>query len=94
VVQVDALQLPMPDASVDAILSDAPCSASGVLHRHPDAKFLHDAEDIQALSRTQGAIIQESLRILKADRLLALPLCLYHNAAYECGGVYINRHML
>jgi 16S rRNA (cytosine967-C5)-methyltransferase len=78
VVQADALHLPLPDASVDVILLDAPCSASGVLRRHPDAKFLHDAEAVQALSRMQNAMIQESLRVLKAEGKLVYAVCSIH----------------
>jgi 16S rRNA (cytosine967-C5)-methyltransferase len=78
VLQADALHLPIPDTSVDAILLDAPCSASGVLRRHPDAKFLHDELAVQALSKVQAAMIQESLRVLKADGQLVYAVCSIH----------------
>jgi 16S rRNA (cytosine967-C5)-methyltransferase len=78
VVQADALHLPMPDASVDAILLDAPCSASGVLRRHPDAKFLHDEMSTQALSQMQEAMIEQSLRVLKVDGQLVYAVCSIH----------------
>ncbi len=76
--QADALHLPVPDASVDAILLDAPCSASGVLRRHPDAKFLHDEQAVQALSKIQRAMIEESQRVLKADGQLIYAVCSIH----------------
>ena len=78
VVQGDALHLPMPDASVDAILLDAPCSASGVLRRHPDAKFLHDELAVKTLSQMQKAMVQESLRVLKTDGQLVYAVCSIH----------------
>jgi len=78
IVQADVLSLPMPDASVDAILLDAPCSASGVLRRHPDAKFLHDEEAVQALSKVQAVMIDESRRVLKADGQLVYAVCSIH----------------
>ena len=77
-VQGDTLPLPMPNASVDAILLDAPCSASGILRRHPDAKFLHDQTSVQILSKTQAKMIDESLRVLKADGQLVYAVCSIH----------------
>ena len=42
----------------DAILLDAPCSATGVIRRHPDIKLLRRASDIDDLSRLQASIIE------------------------------------
>lgn len=42
----------------DRILIDAPCSATGVIRRHPDIKALRTAHDIVALSATQRALLQ------------------------------------
>ena len=36
---------------------DAPCSASGVIRRHPDIKHLRRADDIAALAETQSSIL-------------------------------------
>jgi 16S rRNA (cytosine967-C5)-methyltransferase len=83
IIQADAMHLSMPDASVDAILLDAPCSASGVLRRHPDAKFLHDETSVQALSKTQAALIQEAQRVLKADGQLVYAVCSIHSEENE-----------
>jgi 16S rRNA (cytosine967-C5)-methyltransferase len=41
----------------DAILLDAPCSATGVIRRHPDIKLLRRASDIRELSALQGDIL-------------------------------------
>ena len=41
----------------DAILVDAPCSATGVIRRHPDIKHLRRAADIDELSRLQAALL-------------------------------------
>ena len=40
-----------------AILLDAPCSATGVIRRHPDIKLLRRASDIDDLSTLQGDIL-------------------------------------
>lgn len=42
----------------DCILLDAPCSASGVIRRHPDIKLLRQPEDIKVLAREQAAILK------------------------------------
>jgi len=78
VIQADALALPIADASVDALLLDAPCSASGILRRHPDAKFLHDAVDVERLSDMQKKMVPESLRVLKQDACMTYAVCSIH----------------
>ncbi|RZI82896.1 MAG: 16S rRNA (cytosine(967)-C(5))-methyltransferase RsmB, partial [Rubrivivax sp.] len=41
----------------DAILLDAPCSASGIVRRHPDVRWLRRESDIAQLARTQDAML-------------------------------------
>jgi 16S rRNA (cytosine967-C5)-methyltransferase len=45
-------------ACFDGILLDAPCSASGVIRRHPDIKHLRRASDIDQLASLQAAILR------------------------------------
>ncbi len=42
----------------DGILLDAPCSATGVIRRHPDIKLLRRASDIEGLSRLQRDLLR------------------------------------
>jgi len=42
----------------DRILLDAPCSATGVIRRHPDIKLLRKVEDVAALAKRQRAILE------------------------------------
>ena len=42
-------------ASFDRVLVDAPCSATGVIRRHPDIKLLRRASDIESFAATQRA---------------------------------------
>ncbi len=42
----------------DRILVDAPCSATGVMRRHPDIRLLRRREDIDALAARQAAILE------------------------------------
>ncbi len=41
----------------DRILADVPCSASGVVRRHPDIKWLRRATDLAGFAQTQAAIL-------------------------------------
>jgi len=55
----------------DRILVDAPCSATGVIRRHPDIKLLRRATDIPAFAATQLEILRALVRILaRGGRLL------------------------
>ncbi|CAM5794181.1 16S rRNA (cytosine(967)-C(5))-methyltransferase RsmB [Ottowia pentelensis] len=42
----------------DAILLDAPCSASGIVRRHPDVRWLRRASDIAQLAAAQDRLLQ------------------------------------
>jgi 16S rRNA (cytosine967-C5)-methyltransferase len=44
-------------SAFDAILLDAPCSATGVIRRHPDIKLLRRAADIPALASLQRSLL-------------------------------------
>ena len=56
----------------DAILLDAPCSASGIVRRHPDVRWLRRADDIAALARTAGAAARRAVAAARARRAAAL----------------------
>lgn len=59
----------------DAILLDAPCSASGIVRRHPDVRWLRRESDIAALARTQDAILQALWPLLKPGGHLLYCTC-------------------
>lgn len=59
----------------DAILLDAPCSATGVIRRHPDIKLLRRAADIDDLSALQGAILGALWPLLAAGGRLLYVTC-------------------
>jgi 16S rRNA (cytosine967-C5)-methyltransferase len=57
--------------SFDRVLVDAPCSATGVIRRHPDIKLLRRANDIDAFATTQGEILATAFELLRpAGRLV------------------------
>ncbi|MFW7526567.1 16S rRNA (cytosine(967)-C(5))-methyltransferase RsmB [Vibrio ostreicida] len=59
----------------DRILLDAPCSATGVIRRHPDIKWLRRANDIEALAQLQSEILDAMWRQLKVGGTLVYATC-------------------
>ncbi|HEY6132681.1 MAG TPA: 16S rRNA (cytosine(967)-C(5))-methyltransferase RsmB [Rubrivivax sp.] len=59
----------------DAILLDAPCSASGVVRRHPDIRWLRRAEDVLALARIQAEMLDALWPLLKPGGRLLYVTC-------------------
>lgn len=59
----------------DRILLDAPCSASGVIRRHPDIKLLRRAEDLSQLTQTQAQILVALWPLLKPGGMLLYATC-------------------
>ena len=59
----------------DKILIDAPCSASGIVSRHPDIPFLRRADDIAELQGRQRTLLEAGWRVLKEGGLLLYITC-------------------
>lgn len=59
----------------DRILLDAPCSATGVIRRHPDIKLLRRPEDIPALARRQSRLLAALWQCLRPGGLLLYTTC-------------------
>ena len=59
----------------DAVLLDAPCSATGVIRRHPDIKLLRRASDIDNLSDLQRAILSAMWQVLSPGGRLLYVTC-------------------
>jgi 16S rRNA (cytosine967-C5)-methyltransferase len=59
----------------DRILADVPCSASGVVRRHPDIKWLRREEDIAAFAAGQAAILSALWRTLASGGKLLYATC-------------------
>lgn len=59
----------------DAILLDAPCSATGVIRRHPDIKLLRRREDIEQLTQLQAELLETAWRLLKPGGRLLYATC-------------------
>ena len=74
IVAVDALVW-QPPAPFDHILLDAPCSASGVFRRHPDALHLKGKRDLAPLLTIQAALLDRALDWLAPGGTLVFSTC-------------------
>jgi 16S rRNA (cytosine967-C5)-methyltransferase len=61
--------------SFDRILLDAPCSASGVIRRHPDIKLLRKDSDIENLSKIQAELLEKVWKTLRKGSMLIYATC-------------------
>jgi 16S rRNA (cytosine967-C5)-methyltransferase len=57
------------------ILLDAPCSATGVIRRHPDIKLLRRADDIERMSREQLSMLRALWPLLEPGGRLLYSTC-------------------
>jgi 16S rRNA (cytosine967-C5)-methyltransferase len=76
----------------DRILADVPCTASGIVRRHPDIRWLRREGDISALSRTAQQITGALWSLLNPGGKLLLVTCsvfpeesAHHAAAFAAG---------
>jgi 16S rRNA (cytosine967-C5)-methyltransferase len=59
----------------DRILLDAPCSGSGIVRRHPDAKWLRRPDDIARFARQQMALLRALWQLLAPGGKLLYVTC-------------------
>lgn len=59
----------------DKILLDAPCSATGVIRRHPEIKWLRSSDDIDAVMETQAALLDALWPLLAPGGSMVYATC-------------------
>ena len=64
-----------PPQKFDAILLDAPCSATGTIRRHPDILYSKKADDVAALSQMQREMIDRAVGFLNPGGVLVYATC-------------------
>lgn len=75
-VAADALHWTPPDgAGFDAVLLDAPCSATGTIRRHPDLPFVRQAADVSALAMLQSRLFDRAVALLRPGGRLVFCTC-------------------
>lgn len=64
-----------PYPQFDRILLDAPCSATGVIRRHPDIKWLRTPEEIKSIVKLQREILENMWQMLKSGGIMLYATC-------------------
>ncbi len=77
----------------DAVLLDAPCSASGITRRHPDVRWLRRPTDIATLAQTQAELLDALWPLLRRGGRLLYATC----SVFKCEGqqqtdAFLQRH--
>ncbi len=74
VVLADALEYSPPDP-YDAVLLDAPCSATGTIRRNPDVAYLKGPDDIEGLAALQGRLLDKAAELVRPGGTLVYCTC-------------------
>ncbi len=74
VVEADAVTW-RPKVPADAVLLDAPCSATGTIRRHPDLPYLKRAEDIAGFVTLQTRLLTAAADMVKPGGLIFYSVC-------------------
>jgi len=73
-VQADATAW-QPEAPFDAILLDAPCTATGTIRRHPDVAHIKRPRDVAAAAEAQARLLAAAARMLAPGGRLVFATC-------------------
>lgn len=74
-VVADATMPPFPQATVDAVLLDAPCSGLGTLRRRADARWRIEASDVVALVDVQQRMIDACAPLVRVGGTFVYSVC-------------------
>ena len=64
-----------PGRTFDAVLVDAPCTATGTIRRHPDILHLKRAEDVVSLAAIQARVLERAAHLVKPGGTLVYCTC-------------------
>ncbi len=77
----------------DRILADVPCTASGIVRRHPDAKWLRRDSDVAGFARVQAHLLDALWPCLARDGVLLYATCSVFDDENERQiGAFVARH--
>ncbi len=77
----------------DAILLDAPCTASGIVRRHPDVRWLRRESDIAALAAVQARLLAALWPLLApGGRLLYCTCSVFRAEGEQQVAAFVTRH--
>jgi 16S rRNA (cytosine967-C5)-methyltransferase len=75
IVAADLLAAPWPVAAWDAVLVDAPCSATGTMARHPDARWRVTPQAIDRLAERQSRLLDAAAILVRPGGLVVYATC-------------------
>ncbi|MBM3619749.1 MAG: MFS transporter [Alphaproteobacteria bacterium] len=64
-----------PDSPPDAVLLDAPCSATGTMRRHPDIAWLKSDADVARLVAVQAKLLDQAIAMVRPGGLVVYAVC-------------------
>jgi 16S rRNA (cytosine967-C5)-methyltransferase len=64
-----------PSQQFDAVLLDAPCSATGTIRRHPDVPHTKRPRDVRSLTETQDKLLSAAIAMLRPGGRLIYAVC-------------------
>lgn len=64
-----------PDTAPDAVLLDAPCSATGTLRRHPDIAWLKSEADVARLGAVQSKLLDSAIAMVRPLGIVVYAVC-------------------
>ena len=64
-----------PEGQFDAVLLDAPCSATGTIRRHPDLPFVKDGSEVAGLVDLQAALLDRALSMVRPGGRVVFCTC-------------------
>jgi len=77
----------------DRVLVDAPCSASGVVRRHPDIKWLRRPSDIAGFAAQQQRLLETLWKVVaRGGKLLYVTCSIFSEEDHETIGGFAARH--
>ncbi len=71
----DLLAAPWGAGTLAAVLVDAPCTATGTMARHPDARWRISARAIERAAARQRALLEAGARLVRAGGVLVYATC-------------------
>ena len=78
----------------DRILLDAPCSASGIVRRHPDIRWLRRPSDLPQLAAQQDRLLESMWPLLAlGGRMLYVTCSVFHEEGIDRIQAFLSRHM-
>ena len=75
VVGADLVAAPLAPATADAVFVDAPCSATGTMARHPDARWRLSPRLIDRAAARQGELLRAAAPLVRPGGLLIYATC-------------------